>query len=137
MSGVLGVFSHITLGVDNLYSATKFYDAVMTVLGYERHSNGDTFAGYGHPDNATLGTDSLWVLKPFDGQPASYGNGTNIAFRASSRQQVNDFHQKSLALGGTDDGKPGVRSEAHPNFYAGYVRDPFGNKLVAVCHEPD
>ena len=88
MSEVLGMFSHITLGVDDLCSATGFYDAVMSVLGYERHSNGDTFAGYGHPDNATLGTDSLWVLKPFDGQPASSGNSTNIAFRAGSRSMT-------------------------------------------------
>ena len=137
MSEVLGMFSHITLGVDDLYSATRFYDAVMSVLGYQRHSNGDTFAGYGHPDNAILGTDSLWVLKPLDGRPSSSGNGTNVAFRAANRQQVDDFHQKALALGGTDEGKPGVRTEVHPNFYAGYVRDPFGNKLVAVCHDPE
>ncbi len=131
------MFSHITLGTNDLKRAIRFYDGVMAVLGYKKHSTDDTFAGYGDPDDANLGVNSLWILIPADGQPATSANGMNVAFLANAREEVNEFHRKALELGGVDEGKPGIREEAHPNFYAGYVRDPDGNKLVVVCHRPD
>jgi catechol 2,3-dioxygenase-like lactoylglutathione lyase family enzyme len=130
------MFSHVTLGTNDLQRAIRFYDGVMAVLGYKKHSTGDTFAGYGNPDNASLGVNSLWILIPADGQPATSGNGTNVAFLASAREKVEEFHRKALELGGVDEGRPGIREEAHPNFYASYIRDPDGNKLVVVCHHP-
>ena len=131
------MFSHVTLGTNDLQRAIPFYDGVMAVLGYEKHSTGDTFAGYGDPVDANLGVNSLWILIPTDGQPATSGNGTNVAFLADSRETVNEFHRMALELGGVDEGRPGIREEAHPDFYAGYIRDPDGNKLVVVCHQPD
>ena len=128
------MFSHVTLGVNDLEAAVVFYDGVMRVLGYERHSRGESFAGYGHPGDAKLGVNSLWILIPIDGGPASGGNGTNIAFNVQERKTVREFHSRAIELGGTDEGQPGVREEAHANFYAGYIKDLDGNKLVAVCH---
>ena len=130
------IFSHITLGVNDLDASMAFYDELMLILGYSRHSTGPTFAGYGDPKNAQLGIDSLWISKPIDGKSATYGNGTNVALLAANRDTVDAFHIKALELGATDEGKPGIRAEAHPNFYAAYVRDLDGNKLVVVCHEP-
>ena len=131
------MFSHVTLGTNDLQRAIHFYDGVMAVLGYRKHSTGETFAGYGDPDDANLGVNSLWILIPTDGQPATSGNGTNVAFIANTRERVDEFHRKALEVGGVDEGRPGIREEAHPNFYAGYIRDPDGNKLVVVCHHPD
>lgn len=131
------IFSHITLGVNDLESAIAFYDEIMAVLGHSRHSTGEAFAGYGHPENAQLGIDSLWILTPIDGQVATGGNGTNIALLAPDRQAVDICHKKALKLGAVDDGAPGIRAEAHPNFYAAYFRDFDGNKIVVVCHEPE
>ncbi|MDJ0758433.1 MAG: VOC family protein [Woeseiaceae bacterium] len=128
------IFSHITLGVNNLDASIAFYDGVMGVLGYERHSTGDSFAGYGPRDGSQFGTNSLWILTPSDGEPASGANGTNIALHAPDRQAVRDFHRVAVELGGRDDGEPGVRADVHPNFYAGYIYDLDGNKLVIVCH---
>lgn len=128
------IFSHITLGTRDLERAKGFYDAVMPVLGLVRHSTGDTFIGYGHAEDAKLGVNSLWVLLPQNGLAATSGNGTNVAFLAPSHEVVHKFHELALLQGGTNDGDPGLRSAVHPSFYAAYVRDLDGNKLVVVCH---
>lgn len=130
------MFSHIMLGVNDLNSALVFYDGVMSILGYYRESTGETIAGYGSKENIHTGIDCLWIGKPIDGALATAGNGINIAFLAASREVVDAFHKKAVELGGKDEGKPGIRKEAHPNFYAAYIRDLDGNKLVAVCHDP-
>lgn len=68
------------------------------------------------------------VIKPFDGKPATVGNGVMIALAASSKAQVDAIHRKALSLGAKDEGAPGPRMDG---FYAGYFRDPDGNKLNA------
>lgn len=129
------MFSHIMLGVNDLKTALEFYDAVMATLGYARQSTGQTFAGYGAKDDIETGVNCLWIGIPFNGAAATSGNGTNIAFLARNRRAVDLFHKTAIALGGINEGNPGIRPEAHANFYAAYVRDPDGNKLVAVCHQ--
>jgi len=128
------MFSHIMLGTNNLAESIAFYDQVMPILGCARESTGDAFAGYGSKDNIGTGVNCLWIGVPFNGDPATPGNGVNIALLATKRDQVNKFHAMAIKAGGVDEGSPGVREEAHPNFYAAYVRDPTGNKLVVVCH---
>ncbi|GLS87974.1 hypothetical protein GCM10010873_29480 [Cypionkella aquatica] len=73
----------------------------------------------------------IWINQPFDGKPATVGNGSMPAFHATTRAAVDAFHAAALASGGRDEGAPGLRYS--PNFYACYVRDPDGNKLSAVC----
>jgi catechol 2,3-dioxygenase-like lactoylglutathione lyase family enzyme len=76
------------------------------------------------------------ILRPFDGQPASPGNGTMAAFEAASRNIFDKAHAHALAHGGTDEGAPGLRPQYHPYYYGAYFRDPDGNKLWVVCHDP-
>ena len=128
------MLSHVILGVDDVERAVEFYDAVLGALGYERRWLGDTGAGYGTQDD--LGVDTFWLTRPIDGRPAVAGNGTNVAFVAPDRASVRAFHDRALALGGKSEGAPGIRMEAHENFYAAYVRDRDGHKIVAVCHLP-
>ena len=128
------MFSHVMLGTNNLSESIEFYDRVMPVLGYARECTGDTFAGYGKKENIGTGANCLWIGNPLNGKPASSGNGVNIALLAATRDQVNKFYAIALDNGGQDEGAPGIRGEAHPNFYAAYTRDPSGNKLVVVCH---
>ena len=64
------MFSHITLGVNDLEKSIAFYDEIMAILGHERHSSADTFAGYGDPADAETGVNSLWILVPAEGRPA-------------------------------------------------------------------
>ena len=120
---------YITLGTNDLAKATGFYDAVMPKLGLERRHSDDSEIGFGEPAPARIW---FWVNKPFDGKPASVGNGSMPALIAPSRTAVDAFHAAGLAHGGTDEGAPGLRPYGS-SFYACYLRDPDGNKISAVC----
>jgi len=73
---------------------------------------------------------ALGVMTPFDGKPATGGNGTMVAIAVESPAQVDAAYQRALALGGRDEGPAGPRGDG---FYAGYFRDPDGNKLNFFC----
>ena len=122
------------LGTNNLSESIQFYDQVMPILGYSRESTGETFAGYGNKEDIFTGVNCLWVGTPLNGESATPGNGVNVALLATTRDQVNSFYDLALKCGGLDEGAPGIRKEAHPNFYAAYILDPAGKKLVVVCH---
>ncbi|NJS38727.1 MAG: VOC family protein [Rhodobacteraceae bacterium] len=129
------MFSYISLGTRNLAQAMPFYDAVLAPLGHQRiddYDPEDRSAAWGLDDPGP----HLWVTEPFDGQPATVGNGTMVSFLAPSRAAVDAFHAAALAQGGSDEGGPGLRPQYGPHFYAAYVRDPDGNKLNAVCYLP-
>jgi predicted lactoylglutathione lyase len=65
-------------------------------------------------------------MKPFDGQPATVGNGVMVALVVDSKEKVERLYQKALELGAKDEGPAGPRGDG---FYAGYFRDLDGNKL--------
>lgn len=122
--------SHITLGTNDRAVAARFYDAVMGVLGWARLPKpADKPPAYRHGGDGPI----LYLYSPFDGRPATAGNGTHVAFVAGDRDQVHAFHAAALAHGGTDEGPPGPRPAYGDGYYAAYVRDPDGNKLQAVC----
>lgn len=130
------VFSHVTVGSNDMQRSRAFYDAVLTPLGLRRLADfGAEGIGYSHPgEEERIG---FWVLRPYDRGRATVGNGTHVAFLAPSREAVRAFHAAALGAGGKDEGAPGLRPHYHPNYYGAYVRDPDGNKLQAVCHEPE
>ena len=121
-------FLYLTLGTNDLARATRFYDAALAPLGLARRDTEPDEVSYAHPDDHRC---RLWITRPYDGRPATTGNGTMPAFDAASRAAVDAFHAAALAHGGTDEGAPGLRPYG-PGFYACYIRDPDGNKLSAV-----
>jgi len=132
------MLSYVYLGTNNLERAIRFYNRTLGALGMKRCVTNDpqwdkVSAGWGTYEDDGMQELALWVGLPFDGQAANVGNGTMVAFRASSWKQVDDFHAMALANGGTSEGAPGLRLHYNPDFYAAYVRDPDGNKLAAVC----
>lgn len=131
------MFSHIMLGTNDLVASRRFYDAVMPCLGYACHDAGESYAGYGLKEDIGSGQNCLWLGVPLDGNAASSGNGTNVALLAETRDQVDRFYSAALAAGAIDEGGPGPRTAVHPLFYAAYLRDPDGHKLVVVCHTAD
>lgn len=104
------MISYVNVGADDIRGAKRFYSAFMPALGYE-FEEGPEGLSYMLP--AQLGQSVVspdYYVKPtFDGQPASAGNGTMIAFQAHSQQQVRDIHAAALAAGGQDEGQPGFR----------------------------
>lgn len=126
------MISHICLGTADVERATAFYDAVLAEIGLARKFLEPDWVAWKHPDHAR----PLFILTmPFDGQPASPGNGTMVALLAPSRGAVDAAHARALALGGVCEGLPGLRPHYHPHYYAAYLRDPDGNKLCFVCHD--
>ncbi len=124
------MFSHLTIGTHDLERAIAFYDAVLKPLGIHRvPSKFATWAAWQRPGEAV----KLWVGKPVNGLPASWGNGWMAAFTAPSRAAVDAAHAAAMAGGGYDEGAPGLRPHFAPDYYGAYVRDPDGNKLHFVC----
>lgn len=125
------IFTHITVGTNNLDNARDFYDKVLAPLGYKRLMD---VAGKMHAwgDKAP----EFIVLKPANGQPATVGNGLTIGFAAPNRAAVHKFHEAALAAGAKDEGAPGPRAFT-PTAYAAYVRDLDGNKICTYCFKAD
>jgi catechol 2,3-dioxygenase-like lactoylglutathione lyase family enzyme len=124
------MFSHVTIGTMNLDRAVAFYDAVLSPLGIERVP-GTKYAGWASWRRGG-GSETLWVGRPFNGQPAGNGNGWMAAFAAPSRAAVDAAHAAALVNGGSDEGAPGLRSQYAADYYGAYARDPDGNKLHFV-----
>jgi len=132
------MLTYVCVGTNDLARATSFYDTALACLGMRRCVTGDPewdriSAGWGIYEDGGARELAFWVGKPFDEQRATAGNGSMVAFRARSWQEVDDFHAAALANGGASEGAPGLRPHYGPDFYAAYVRDLDGNKLAAVC----
>jgi catechol 2,3-dioxygenase-like lactoylglutathione lyase family enzyme len=132
------MLSYVYFGTNDLEKAKSFYDAVLGAIGMPRCVTGDpewdrVAAGWGTYEDGGLHELGFWIGLPFDRKPATSGNGSMVAFRAESWEQVDKFHAAALALGGRDDGAPALRLHYASDFYAAYVRDPDGNKIAAVC----
>jgi catechol 2,3-dioxygenase-like lactoylglutathione lyase family enzyme len=125
------MLANVIFGVRDMQKATQFYDAIFTPLGYKRVSTGEKFTGYGPADKA-----NFFICTPRNGQPATAGNGTQVTVNAPNTAAVDKFHQAALAAGGTCEGPPGYRPPDKKTSYAAYVRDPDGNKVMAVCKDP-
>lgn len=126
------MLQYLTLGSNDIIRSRTFYDSALAPLGVARVYEDANELAYAASVAAGQHQVKLWLVKPYLGYPATWGNGTMVALAAKTRQQVRDFHAAALAAGGTDDGAPGLRPY-HPTFYSCYVRDPDGNKLSAVC----
>ena len=126
------MFSHVTVGSNDMARSTAFYDGVGKALGLVKHMEVPDGAGYGRAD----GRPQLWIVRPLDRQAATVGNGITIGLDADTRPAVDAAYAAGIAAGGKDEGKPGIRAHYHPNYYGAYVRDPDGNKVCIVCHKP-
>jgi catechol 2,3-dioxygenase-like lactoylglutathione lyase family enzyme len=118
---------HLSLGVADVPAARAFYDRVLETLGIRCLASGDGFAAFGRDRVAFL------LLRPYDGGPASAGNGAHVAFAAPDREAVARAHAAGLAAGARDEGAPGERGAyPMPGVFAAYLRDPWGNKIELV-----
>ncbi len=127
------MIAYVMVGTNDLDSAVKFYDRLMSKMNMVRVETDKDFAAYApksKPENI-----EFYVTKPFDGNRANSGNGTMIALAVETTQIVDDCHKAGIDAGGKDEGAPGFRP-AHGEIYYAYVRDLDGNKLCFV-HEKE
>ncbi len=120
------MIGYTTLGTNDLPRAAAFYDALFEVIGIRRMMD----FGRGYAWGSSMDKPGFGVLLPYNGEPATVGNGVMVALVMDSRAKVDALHAKALALGGRDEGAPGLREGG---FYAAYFRDLDGNKLNAFC----
>ena len=120
------MIGYVTLGTNDLAKATKFYDALLATIGAKRYMESERFIAWGTSPT----TAGPCLLQPFDGKAATVGNGVMVALVFDSHEKVDALYKKAMELGASDEGPPGARGGG---FYAGYFRDPEGNKLNAFC----
>lgn len=132
------MIAYVTVGADDIARAKRFYSAFLPALGYELEE-GPEGLSYAIPlrSGEPAVSPAFYVKPPFDGRPASAGNGAMTAFQAGSQQEVRTLHSAALAAGGRDEGQPGFRDAYGAHFYVGYLRDPQGNKIALFSDDPD
>ncbi len=120
------MIGYVTIGTNDIARAAAFYDALLAAVGGKRYMENERLVAWSAGQN----TPGIGVIKPFDGKPATIGNGMMVALLVDSPEKVDALHAQALQLGGTDEGPPGRR---FGTFYAAYFRDLDGNKLNAFC----
>ncbi len=123
------MIGYVTLGSNDLDKAKTFYDGVLAALGAQRGYTGERMQFW----VTEAGAPMLSVCRPYDGEPASVGNGVMVALPAKSLEMVDAVHAKAIALGAADEGAPGQRLDW---FYGGYFRDLDGNKICVFKMTP-
>ena len=118
------MFNHIGLKVRDIEASVRFYTAALGPLGQVLCSRDESSAGLGPRDQP-----ALWLY--LDRQPGRAG--AHVAFRADDRAAVDRFFAAGLESGGKDNGRPGVRADYGPKYYAAFLVDPDGNNVEAVC----
>lgn len=129
------MLSHVFVGVNDFDRAFEFYSTIMSGLGFKLK--------FCEPDRPWAGWMAegvprpLFLIgRPYDNNTAERGNGQMVALLAPDRRSVDNVYTNALANGGTCEGPPGLRAHYHPDFYGAYFRDPEGNKICIVCHDP-
>ncbi|HEY0685300.1 MAG TPA: VOC family protein [Steroidobacter sp.] len=115
------MFDHIGLPVRDLEVARRFYRAALAPLGHVQDDSGTGFGPKGSP--------ALWLYETKD----KGASRTHLAFQATTRDAVERFYRAGLEAGAKDNGKPGLRADYSPTYFAAFLIDPDGNNVEAVC----
>jgi catechol 2,3-dioxygenase-like lactoylglutathione lyase family enzyme len=121
------MIGYVTLGTNDFQRAGVFYDELLAVYGAKRALQTDTMILW---SSGKPGRPSLGIIKPYDKNRATVGNGSMIALGIDEPAKVDELYKKALGLGATDEGAPGPRGGG---FYGAYFRDLDGNKLCVFC----
>ena len=126
------MFSHMTVGSNDIARSKTFYDALFGAIGGKPASQDDKGRLlYLHNGGIFL------VTPPIDGAPATHGNGSTIGFTVSDGGQADAWHKAGTENGGTAiEDPPGIREASFGKLYLAYLRDPDGNKLCALHRPP-
>jgi len=131
------MIDHLSTYATDFPATRAFYASALGALGHGVQSElsldgdpdlpGRRICAFGPP-----GKPVFWVI-----EAREVASPRHVAFTAPDRRSVDAFHEAGLAAGGRDNGAPGVRAIYHPHYYGGFLTDPDGNNVEAVCHEPE
>jgi len=121
------MFDHVSIGVADIARSKKFYDSALRPLGFTLLSDGESSLGYGEK------AVQLWLGATKKPVKADMDSGLHFCFAAKDRAAVDAFHAAALEAGGKDNGKPGVRADYGPKYYAAFAIDPDGYRIEAYC----
>lgn len=132
------MIGYVSVGADDIPLAEQFYSAFLPRLGYTLDVSPEGLS-YSIPCTSDQNHEpaDFYVKPPYNGQAASNGNGTMVAFQVKTQAMVRELHAAALAANGQNEGAPGFRAEYSAHFYAGYLRDPQGNKIALFCNNRD
>jgi catechol 2,3-dioxygenase-like lactoylglutathione lyase family enzyme len=119
------MIDHVSLRCSDFEKSKKFYTAALAPIGYSVLAEYPGGAGLGD------GKPDFWIGASPEGTP----HKQHLAFLAKSREAVDQFYAAAIAAGGKDNGKPGLRTEYHPSYYAAFVLDPDGHNIEVVIHK--
>lgn len=125
------MIDHIGLAVTDIARSRAFYEAALAPLGIRTIEVIDPSQTESGGTAVMMGDDGIFFVIADN---EAIGEGTHVAFRAKSRDDVDAFHTAAMAAGGRDNGAPGIRERYHPDYYAAFVHDPDGINVEAVCH---
>lgn len=128
------MIDHVGITVSNIEKSKEFYTLALAPIGFQllaevpaSISKTKDFVGFGEPPKP-----EFWIESGMRNS-----SPIHIAFRASSRAQVDAFYTAALSAGGSDNGAPGIRAHYHPNYYAAFILDYDGHNIEVVCHSPE
>ena len=121
------MFDHVSIGVADIARSKKFYDATLKPLGFTLLSDGEGSLGYREKGV------QLWLGATKKPVKADMDSGLHFCFSAKDRAAVDAFHAAAVKAGGKDNGKPGVRADYGPKYYAAFAIDPDGYRIEAYC----
>jgi catechol 2,3-dioxygenase-like lactoylglutathione lyase family enzyme len=123
------MIDHVSIQCADPAASAAFYDAVLAPLGGRRVMEFGPVIGYGVPP-----MPDFWI------GPHETGEGfreSHLAFTAPDRATVQAFFEAAIAVGAEVLHEPRVWPEYHPNYFGAFARDPDGNNVEAVCHQPE
>ena len=115
------MLDHLEIRTRKMSECIAFYNCVLKPLGYDLVVDGPA-KGFGHD-----GRLDFWLV---EGEPSV---DVHYAFSAPSRALVEQAFALSPGNGATQDRPPALAPHIHPDYFAGYARDPDGRLVEFVC----
>ena len=124
------MIDHVSIGVRDLTSSSRFYEIILEPLGYRRIVDTPARAAFGkkYPE--------IWLNSRPAMAPVAADTGAHLCLRAATPAAIDAFHRLAIQSGGQDDGPPGPRQATQVVYYAAFIRDPDGNRIEVMTVPP-
>jgi catechol 2,3-dioxygenase-like lactoylglutathione lyase family enzyme len=123
------MIDHLSVQCADVRVSAAFYDAVLQPLGFSRVMDFGEAIGYGLPPSP-----DFWIGQQRTGEGF---REAHVAFAAADRAAVRAFVAAAVSTGAENLHEPRIWPEYHETYYSAFVRDPDGNNVEAVCHQPE